>query len=117
MGEIKTGQGRGLQWSLPKRTLREADNSLQRTEAMFPTCPLFEDSTVFVIIIDEAADICDKEQVSICVRHVAADFIPVESFLGFVETASTCGESLYELVMNVLCSPKLTNSSKNGYEL
>ena len=28
-------------------SLREADNSLQRTEAMSPTCPLFGDSTVF----------------------------------------------------------------------
>ena len=27
--------------------LREADNSLQQTEAMSPTCPLFGDSTVF----------------------------------------------------------------------
>ena len=34
------------QWSLPKRTLREADNSLQRTEAMSPTYPLFGGSTV-----------------------------------------------------------------------
>ena len=43
-------QGFPIQWSLPKRTLREADNSLQRTEAMSPTCPLFGDSTVYPMI-------------------------------------------------------------------
>ena len=31
-------------------SLREADNSLQRTEAMSPTCPLFGDSTVLLIL-------------------------------------------------------------------
>ena len=46
---------------------------------------------LFAIIVDETTDICNKEQNSIYIRHIGADFISVESFLGFAETASTCG--------------------------
>ena len=36
--------------SLPKRTHREEDISLQRTKVMPPMCPLFGDSTILINI-------------------------------------------------------------------
>ena len=69
---------------------------------------------LFAIIVDETTDICNKEQISICIRHIGADFIPVESFLGFVETASISGESLYKPVRDVLCSLQLNLEKCRG---
>ena len=48
---------------------------------------------LFAIIVDETTNICNKEQIFIYIRHIGADFILVESFLDFVETAPTCEES------------------------
>ena len=32
---------------------------------------------LFSIIVDETADISNREQISICVRYVGADYVPV----------------------------------------
>ena len=52
------------------------------------------------VIIDETADISRQEQVAVCLRFVY-DGVITEPFVGFYDTASTDGESLFKLVKHV----------------
>jgi hypothetical protein len=54
------------------------------------------------IILDETSDISRVEQVAICLRFVHNEIIR-EHFVGFYDTASTDGESLFTLVTRVFC--------------
>jgi hypothetical protein len=59
------------------------------------------DSRSFGIIIDETSDISRVEQVSICLSYVLGGK-KMEAFIGFFDTKSTDGQSLYELVQRVM---------------
>lgn len=65
------------------------------------------------VIIDETTDISRLEQVSICLRYVYQG-ITKETFVGFYETASTDGESLYKLVKDVFTDMQLNLSNIVG---
>lgn len=56
----------------------------------------------FSIIVDETTDVSTKEQVSICLRWVSEDLMPCEDFLGLYETSSTTGETLTDVICDVL---------------
>ena len=58
-------------------------------------------SEYFGIIMDETSDVSKKEQVAICMSYVI-DGIMKEAFVGFFDTKSTDGETLYELVKKVM---------------
>jgi Domain of unknown function (DUF4371) len=56
----------------------------------------------FSIIVDETTDVSTKEQVSICLRWVSEDLMPCEDFVGLYETSSTTGETLTDVICDVL---------------
>ena len=58
------------------------------------------DSCDFGIIIDETSDITRNEQVYICLSYVWMG--RKEAFVGFFDTKSTDGQSLYELMEKVM---------------
>ena len=55
----------------------------------------------FSVIADETSDISNLEQVSLYIRFVHEGEI-CEKFIGFIETASTTGQSLFELIKTTL---------------
>ena len=54
-----------------------------------------ESQGMFGIIVEETTDICNKEQMSICIRYIDEKLVPIEVFMGFVETPSTTGKDLF----------------------
>lgn len=60
------------------------------------------DPLMFSVICDGTRDVSGDEQVSFCVRWVDADLDPHESFLGFYETAKTCGTDIAALIFDAL---------------
>ena len=59
-------------------------------------------SYVFSLIADEASDISNREQVSICIRHCTSSLESNEVFLGFFETHKTDSNTLFCLVKDAL---------------
>ena len=57
---------------------------------------------LYSIIVDESTDISGHEHV-ICARCVDENLFPEEFFLGFMETSSTTGQVLTELITDMLC--------------
>lgn len=71
--------------------------SVQRKVASFVNSADF-----FAIMMDETADISQKEQVAICLRVVERDLTVTEYFIGFYETSSTTSETLTHILKDVL---------------
>ena len=71
----------------------------------------------FSIIADETSDITNVEQVSLYIRYVK-DGIIKEKFIGFYDTASTTGSSLFNLIKDVLTSHSFdfNNMVGQGYD-
>ena len=65
-------------------------------------------------MVDDTIDISNKEQMSLCIRYVKDDFTVVETFLGFIETPSTTGKSLYKRLCNSLCTLGLSLDQCRG---
>jgi len=60
-------------------------------------------SKYYSILCDETTDISTKEQMTICIRYVdTSSLIIREDFIGFVEIASTTGNSIKETLKNEL---------------
>ena len=62
---------------------------------------------LFGVIIDETTDIKNTEQTSNSIRYVDSEFIPIEVFVGFVETPSTSGIALYGQLQKTLLALNL----------
>ncbi|XP_035714900.1 zinc finger MYM-type protein 1 [Folsomia candida] len=56
----------------------------------------------FSLIVDETTDVSTNEQVSICIRIVNDNLAPEEYFLGLYKTNSTTGESIFEVIQDVI---------------
>lgn len=54
------------------------------------------------IILDETADVANKEQISICFRIVHENFQIEELFFGFYQTSITTSDVIYAIVKDVL---------------
>jgi len=63
---------------------------------------------IFSLIVDETNDQSTDEQVSVCVRYVNDEIQPNEIFLGLHETADTRGESLFNMIIDVLTRSRLS---------
>ena len=59
-------------------------------------------SGYYGIILDETADVANKEQISICFRVVHENFWIEELFFGFYETSITSSDVIYAIVKDVL---------------
>uniref|UniRef100_A0A3B5QLP4 TTF-type domain-containing protein n=1 Tax=Xiphophorus maculatus TaxID=8083 RepID=A0A3B5QLP4_XIPMA len=68
----------------------------------------------FSIIMDGTHDIQGKEQVSICLRYVDQDLVPVEAFIGLYDTPSTTGEQMAKLALDMLLRLNLPISGMRG---
>ncbi|XP_060760237.1 zinc finger MYM-type protein 1-like [Neoarius graeffei] len=68
----------------------------------------------FSIIMDGTQDIQGKEQVSICLRYVDKDLVPVEAFLGLYDTPATTGEQMAKLAVDMLLRLNLPISGLRG---
>ena len=64
-------------------------------------------TAIFAVIVDGTRDVNGQEQESICVRYVTDDLFPNEAFLGFFAAESTTGETLWQIVLDVLCRLQL----------
>ncbi|XP_054267247.1 zinc finger MYM-type protein 1-like [Macrosteles quadrilineatus] len=69
---------------------------------------------MYSVICDGTRDIAGNEQVSVCVRWADADLEPHESFLGFYESANTCGKDIAALIFDVLLRLELPLSNLRG---
>ena len=59
-------------------------------------------SYVFSLIADESSDICNQEQMSICIRYCTNTLQSNEIFLGFYETCKTDSNTLFCLIKDKL---------------
>ena len=71
-------------------------------------------SYVFSVIADEASDICNQEQVSICIRYCTNTLQSDEVFLGFYETCKTDSSTLFCLIKDGLMRLGLNISGLRG---
>ncbi|QQP57420.1 Uncharacterized protein FKW44_002402 [Caligus rogercresseyi] len=55
----------------------------------------------FSLIVDETSDVGNREQVAVCLRYVNNEQ-PTETFVGFYEAKSTTGETLFQIVLEVI---------------
>ena len=62
----------------------------------------------FGILVGETSDITNNEQMSVRIRIIPNDFVPIEVFLGFIQVVKTSGEALYGAVKNALTSVNLS---------
>ncbi|QQP40686.1 Uncharacterized protein FKW44_014820 [Caligus rogercresseyi] len=53
------------------------------------------------LIVDETSDVGNREQVAVCLRYVNNEQ-PTETFVGFYEAKSTTGETLFQIVLEVI---------------
>ena len=54
------------------------------------------ESKCYGVILDETSDISKTEQVSICLRYIFEG--DIKAFIGFLNTMSTSGEDIFNLV-------------------
>ncbi|XP_010691899.3 uncharacterized protein LOC104905147 [Beta vulgaris subsp. vulgaris] len=68
----------------------------------------------FTILADESADISDKEQLALCLRHVNKRGEVMERFLGVVHVANTTSLTLKEAIESLLMEHSLNFSRVRG---
>ena len=61
-----------------------------------------KESGMFAVICDETVDLSKVEQMSVCIRYVTNSLQVRERFLGFWPLARTDGESLFQLLTDVM---------------
>jgi len=71
-------------------------------------------TAIFAVIVDGTRDVNGQEQESICVRYVTDDLFPNEAFIGFYTAESTTGETLRQIVLDVLCRLQLPTENLRG---
>ena len=71
-------------------------------------------SYVFSLIADEASDICNQEQVSICIRYCTNTLQSDKVFLSFYETCKTDSSTLFCLIKDGLMRLGLDISGLRG---
>ena len=69
---------------------------------------------VFSLTVDETSNICNQEQVSICIRYCANTLQSDEIFLGFYETCKTDSSTLFCLIKDGLM--RLGLDISQGYD-
>lgn len=98
----------GLKSAVSKYTSPETQNEIIHLIAQRIQRQILQDVTscsAFALIVDETEDISRVEQVSLCIRYCKVDKCDVtvqERFLGFLETPSTTGEALTQLLIQEL---------------
>ena len=100
--ELKSWMSRKFNW-----TSGESQNEILQIlhhEVLRKIVSEIHGSKQFGIIVDETSDIANKEQMSIVIRYISKDFVPIESFVGFVNVESTTGEALYDQINMALLS-------------
>ena len=70
--------------------------------------------TQFALIVDGTQDISGQEQESVCLRYVDHDLNPHEEFIGMYSVHETTGESLANVVLDVICRLNLPLSALRG---
>jgi len=71
-------------------------------------------SRCFAIIVDGTQDISRKEQLSMCLRYVDADFVPHEDFIGLYEPPDTSGATIASCIKDVLLRLNLSLANLRG---
>ena len=85
--ELKSWMSRKFNW-----TSGESQNEILQIlhhEVLRKIVSEIHGSKQFGIIVDETSDIANKEQMSIVIRYISKDFLPIESFVSFVNVEST----------------------------
>ena len=68
----------------------------------------------FSLLLDESADVSQKEQLSVIIRFVDNLGLPVERFLGLFHLRDTCADTLWKAVQTFLESHGLSVSNIRG---
>ena len=66
------------------------------------------------MIVDGTQDVPGQEQESVCLRYVDHDLNPHEEFIGMYSVHETTGESLANVVLDVICRLNLPLSALRG---
>jgi len=75
---------------------------------------VIQKSPYFSIIVDETTDVSTKEQVSMCLRYLESDLNISEKFLGMYKVSSTTGETLTQVIIDVLTRCNLSVDKLRG---
>ena len=97
--KIKETQGRHASWLSPTIQNEIIDICGQMVKTELVNRILL--SNTFGIIVDETTDISNDEQVSLCLRYIH-EGITFESFVAFLSTKTTDGETLFNLIRDTL---------------
>ena len=68
----------------------------------------------YTIMVDETADVSNKEQVVVCIRWVDDNFEVHEDFIGLYQVDSTGAEKIYHVITDVFLRLNLTISKVRG---
>ena len=68
----------------------------------------------FSVIVDVTQDASRKEQLSVCLRYVDADYVPCEEFVGLYEPPDTTGATIAHCIKDVLIRMNLPLSMLRG---
>lgn len=71
-------------------------------------------NTYFSILLDETTDFSRNEQVSFCIRCVDPNLEVHEFFLGFYNTSSTTGKTLFDIVQDIFMRYQLEFCNLRG---
>jgi len=75
---------------------------------------VIQKSPYFSIIVDETTDVSTKEQVSMCLRYLESDLNVSKKFLGMYKVSSTTGETLTQVIIDVLTRCNLSVDKLRG---
>ena len=102
-GKLETN---GARWTSP-----EIQNELITLIAQFTTEKIIQEinndksgETVIGIISDETSDITRWEQISLVISYIDSSGVKRESFLGFIQTPQTDGETIFKLITDEIKS-------------
>ena len=74
------------------------------------------DSSEFVgLVADGTTDICGEEQLSVCLQYLNRDLVPENAFVGFYSAPSSTGETITDIVMDVLVRFGVSTNKLSGF--
>ena len=72
-------------------------------------------SHFMAIISDGTTDVCEDEQISMCIQYVTPNMEPSTSFLGFYNAPSTTSETLAVVIKDILLRLDLPIEKLQGF--
>ena len=100
-----------------KYTSPEMQNDMLKVMALrilLKISTIIQATPFYTIMVDETADVSNKEQVVVCIRWVDDNFEVHEDFIGLYQVDSTGAEKIYHVITDVFLRLNLTISKVRG---